>query len=264
MLSLHPAYSSDRTQPTRIPIKSRGEFLDEFQEGYVNEHVTLLGPTQRGKTYLSHQMLARVISPQHKCLLLSCKPPGRDKTMIAAAKNLNLRVVNEYPPGWHYKDRSTNGYVLMPHQSMSNIEADKKNMTNQHRAALVKAYGTDSKHPMITVADEAHKIQNTYKLKDEYEAPLMSGAPDNAMWSLIQRGYYMSYLAYDAPEHFIIFYDPDEANQKRYSEIGGVDPTLIRRTVAGLKTHKLQGGNTISEALYIKRSGPEISIIDVA
>lgn len=243
---------------------SREEFLAFFASEYApGQHVSLLGPTQRGKTTLSHEMLARVISPEHKCVLLAGKPPGRDPVMNSAAKKLNLRIVEEWPPGWHYKDRNNNGYVLRPRHSMRDLRADRENIAANFRRAMVSNYS--SRKPVITVADEAHLVQNEYKLKEEYEAPLMRGAPINAQWSLIQRGRFMSYLAYDAPEWFLIAYDPDVANQRRYAEMGGVEPQFILATLRTLKTARGNDGrSTVSEFLCVRRSGPELFIVSIA
>jgi hypothetical protein len=266
---LHAIDSTERR--THVDVLPRGEFLDKFGDEYSpGQHVTLLGPTQRGKTTLAHQCLATVISPDLPCVLLAGKPPGRDPVMAGAAENLNLRIVEEWPPGpdltgwWKRKDKpKTNGFVLRPHQTMTDPKADSQNVAAQFRKALISGYASNK--PSITVADEAHLIQNEYKLKTEYEAPLMRGAPVNSMWSLIQRGRYMSYLAYDAPEWFLIAYDPDEANQKRYAEMGGVDPQFLRATLKRLRTYRgADGRSTISEFLCIRRSGPQIFIVDVA
>jgi hypothetical protein len=223
----------------------------------------MLGPTQRGKTTLGIQLLDKTISPDHKVVMLAGKPPHRDATMNGAAKKLNLRIVNEWPPVPSWKDRKRRGYVLRPEQSMKNLDDDKATVQREFRKAMLSNYA-QTKQPVITFVDEAHHVQNDLKLKDEYEAPLMRGAPDNGVWSLIQRGRYMSYLAYDAPDHLFIFHDPDISNQKRYSEIGGVDPRFLMQLSGTLKTYRTSSGRTISECIYIRRSGPEICIVDVA
>lgn len=245
-----------------IAIVPRAEFVRAFGETYQpGQHVTMLGPTQRGKTTLALQLLQASCSPEHQCVILAGKPPGRDHTMSKAARQLNLRIVEEWPPDWRYGDRKRNGYVLRPRQSMKNLDADNLNLKIQFRRAMMANYA--SKKPVITVVDEAHHVQNDLKLKAEYEAPLMRGAPVNAEWSLIQRGRFMSYQAYDAPEHIFMFYDPDQNNQRRYAEIGGVDPRYIAAIVSQLQTSRAKTGGTISECLYIKRSGPELCIVDV-
>jgi len=247
-------------------VLSREEFLEQFSREYASgQHVTLLGPTQRGKTTLCHQMLAAVISPEHKCVILAGKPPMRDPVMNKVAEGLDLVIVENWPPTAYeqYKCRKRNGYVLRPRQSLKDLDMDKSNVSGNFRRAMLDNYA--SSKPVITVCDEAHLIQNEYGLRKEYEAPLMRGAPHNAQWSLIQRGRFMSYLAYDAPEWILIAYDPDLSNQKRYAEIGGVDPKFLQALLPTLRTHRGNDGrSTVSEFLCIRRSGPELFIVDVS
>jgi hypothetical protein len=250
----------------RVPVIPRQEFLREFKYNYSQgQHLSMIGPTQRGKTTLCLQLLKQVISPQLRCVILAGKPPGRDGTMAKAADMLNLRVIEEWPPEYSIKDRKRNGYVLRPHQTLKDLVKDEDNLKAQFRKAMLSNYA--SKKPVITVVDEAHHVQNDLGLKREYEAPLMRGAPIDAEWSLIQRGRFMSYLAYDAPEHLFLFFDPDRSNTKRYSEMGGIDPKEVEYLTLGLKTYRIQTGpkteTTISEALYIRRAGPEFAIVDV-
>lgn len=241
----------------------RPTFLRRFKNDYASgQHVTLLGPTQRGKTTLAFQMLKEVISPERRTTVLAGKPPGRDPVMGKAAANLNLRIVEEWPPMWTPKDRKRNGFVVRPAQSMRDHDADEANIKRQFRVAMIDAYA--STKPIILFVDEAYHVYHDLGLKKEYEAPLVRGAPICAEWSLIQRGRYMSYHAYSAPEHVLIFKDPDESNVKRYSEmVGGVNPRYIADIVNSLRTYRVGTGGTISEALYIRRSGPEIYVVDV-
>jgi hypothetical protein len=249
----------------RVDVLSRDEFLDKFAAEYApGQHVTLLGPTQRGKTTLCHQMLLVTASPDHQCILLAGKPPMRDPVMNKAAERLNLVIVENWPPTAleQYKGRKRNGYVLRPRQTLRDLDADKQNVSTNFRRAMLHNYA--SSKPVITVSDEAHLIQNEYGLRKEYEAPLMRGAPHNSQWSLIQRGRHMSYLAYDAPEWILIAYDPDVENQKRYADIGGVEPRHLRTVLPTLRTRRGDDGrSTVSEFLCIKRSGPELFIVDV-
>lgn len=243
------------------------EWHDDYQPG---QHVTFIGPTQRGKTRLCQDLLLVTISPEHRALLLSGKPPDRDKTMGEAAERLNLRLIHEWPPPMsRVRDRKKNGWVLQPYRNNAeakrDVQADYAQLKREFRGAMLDNYA--SKQPVITVVDEAHLIQNDLGLKKEYEAPLMRGAPDNAVWSLIQRGRYITYHAYGAPEHVFIFDDPDQSNRERYTEIGGADPEFIDQYVSNLQTYRLTSGTgkgrTISECLYIKRSGPEFAVIGV-
>lgn len=259
----YDVFSPEHNIRMDVPVISRGEFFEEWDYG-PGQHVTMLGPTQRGKTTLCLQLLQSKISPQHKAVILAGKPPGRDPTMEQhAAQALNLRVIEEWPPNYRYNDKKKNGYVLRPKQTMKDLDVDNENVRQQFRKAMMANYAAKPNKPVITVVDETHHVHNDMKLKKEYEAPLMRGAPVNAEWSLIQRGRNISYHAYSAPEHLFIFADPDKENRRRYSEIGGVDPRYLERLSETLKTYKTKKGNAISECIYIRRSGPEIMIIDV-
>lgn len=247
----------------KVRVLPRPVFLRRFANDYQNgQHTTFLGPTQRGKTTLAFQMLNGVVSPERKTTVLAGKPPQRDHTMNLVGDALNLRTVEEWPPTWNPKDRNRNGFVIRPYQSLRDIDADMLNLKTQFRAAMLDSYSATK--PNILMVDEASLIYNDLGLKKEYESILMRGAPTTAEWSLIQRGRGMSYHAYAAPEHVLIFYDPDITNVKRYSEmIGGVDPKYIADIVNSLRTYRVKTGGTISEALYIRRSGPEIYVVDV-
>lgn len=248
-----------------VPVLSRDEFLRQFKQEYnQGQHVTFLGPTQRGKTRLSQQMLHVVISPENPCVILAGKPPGRDSVMAGAAEKLNLRIVEEWPPTRTLRDRKRNGFVLRPHHTMTDLARDEENLKTQFRNALIGNYS--SKKPVITVVDETYQVQVDMKLKREAEAALVRGAPINAEWNLAQRGKMISYLCYDAPEWIIIFQEPTALERQRYAEIGGTDPRLVQELVKGLKTYTVStphGKGTISEALAIRRSGSQLYIVDV-
>lgn len=252
-------HSRNTPDTSGIPRISRADFLKYWDYG-PGQHVSFLGPTQRGKTTFAIQLLGVTISPQLPCVILAGKPPGRDDGMANAAKTLNLRIVETWPPVRTPRDRRRNGFVLRPKHTMRDLKADDKNLGDQYQKALMSLYA--SKKPVIVVCDEAHHVQNDLKLKKECEAILMRGAPVVANWSLIQRGFYMSYHCYAAPEHVFIFHDPDRSNQQRYKELGGVDPRLVAEIVENLKTYRTEKGNSISECLYIRRSGPELMIVD--
>jgi hypothetical protein len=248
-----------------LEVVPRDEHLRRFGKDYSpGQHVTKLGPTGRGKTTLSGEMLGKVISPDFQVVVLHGKIQGRDSAIPRMAERYNLRIVHTWPPppSLKYRKKKINGYILMPlqHAGESTIEENAL-LQAEFRRAIHSNYA-ETKVPTITHVDESHQAQETLKLKTDLEGPLMRGAPHNAEWNNVQRGRFVSYHCYDAPEHIIIFYDPDESNQKRYAEIGGVDKNAIIDHTSNLRTERAASGQTISQALYIRRSGPEMYIID--
>lgn len=261
-----PETGTQRNRRFRAPHVdrvSRREFLEHFRKHYNSgNHVTLIGPTQRGKTTLTHQMLGQVISPERKGTILAGKPPKRDQVMAKAAKQLKMRRISSFPPHPSIMSRKyPNGYVLQPTQTLEDPDRDQENIKRQHRAALVHNYGKTS-HPTITVVDEGYQTSEVLGLKKQMDHILMRGAPHAGLWVLVQRGRYMSYQIYDAPEFILIAYDPDEANQRRYAEIGGVDPRELRAVLGQLETERSNSGQTISQFLCIRRSGSEMLIVE--
>lgn len=244
----------------------RSIFLREWNYA-SGQHVTMLGPTQRGKTTLGFQLLRQSISENRKCCILAGKPPGRDPVMGKVADQLNLRIVETWPPPLEAvanRRKPNKGHVLRPKQSMSDLEADDTNIENQFRKALRVNYA--SQNDIITFVDEGYHVEVELGLKKDCDRIHMRGAPVSGLWLLLQRGRFVSYQAYSAPEHVFLSFDPDLDNQKRYSDIGGVDPTYLRRVLATLQTRTINqgkpgGGNTISEFLYMRRSGPHFEIV---
>lgn len=249
---------------TNIPVVPRREFVRQFGKDYGGKprHLTMLGPSHRGKSRLCVELLAVVISPDLKALVLVGKPPGRERTWSKeTADKLNLRIIETYPPSYSPRDRNRNGWLLRPRHTMTDIGRDDANIKQQFRKGILGAYGTSPKRKMITVVDEGHHVHETMGLKRDCEAPLMRGLPDNAMWTIAQRGRYLSMQVYDAPEDIIIFKDDDEANQARYSEFSGVNRREMVAITSNLRTERIDKGNTISQALYRSSSG-DMCIID--
>ena len=236
------------------------DFASDYRDGH---HYTGMGPTGRGKTTLAKQHLIAVTSPDRKALVLHGKIKGRDPVIGEMADQCNLRIISTYPPNYSPRDKNRNGYILRPLDHHARSAAEENQILSQEfRKGIHANYTTSSKRKRITVIDESHQAQETLKLKEEIEGPLMRGAPDNGVWNLLQRGRYVSYHCYSAPEHLIIFYDPDRTNQQRYSEIGDVDPEEIVNITSNLRTERSKDGRTISQALYMRRGDRYMCIVD--
>ena len=266
-MSAYP-YRTDDEETHDIAHIPRRAFVREFGENYhAGQHVTFLGPSGRGKTRLAGQLLVSV--KQHheeiRSVILHGKIAGRDLTIEKLAKQTNTPIVSHYPPrGIRQRVRARNarGIILRPLTKPADTPADENViLRNEYRKAIHGGYQAKRKHPIILVVDEAHQTHNDLKLLRDCEGPLMRGRPVCAMWSLVQRGRYVSYHVYDEAEHVFIFYDPDRNNQQRYSEIGDVDARYIVELTQQLKTETVADGSTISEALYFRRSGNQLSIV---
>jgi hypothetical protein len=253
-----------------IRVIDRRSFVAEFGKNYKpGQHVTLLGPSGRGKTRLTGQLLlsVRQYHPEITAVILHGKIKGRDLTIE------HLSKASGYPIGSHYplrglrarqQMRKSRGMILRPLNSpMDTVKEENEALAKEYKSAIHRGYQAPRKKPIILVADEAHQTHNDLRLMSDCEGPLMRGRPVCSMWSLVQRGRFVSYHVYDQAEHVFIFYDPDRDNQRRYSEIGDVDARELVELTRQLKTKTVADGSTISEALYFRRSGNQLAIVGI-
>jgi hypothetical protein len=152
------------------------------------------------------------------------------------------------------RKRKWNGYIIVPLEKPGQPAEEHARLQTAFRDAIHQNYRT-TKRQTITHINESHQVQEELKLKRECEAALMRGGPDNAEWNEAQRGKYLSYHTYSAPEHLFVFYDDDRDNRKRYSDFGCVDPDEIFYLTSNLRTERSRDGRTISQCLYIRRGG---------
>jgi hypothetical protein len=255
---------------TDVQVVSREKFVREFGEDYrPGQHVTFLGPSGRGKTKLCGQMLLSVrrYHPDIKALILHGKIKGRDRTLEKLSKISGYPIVTRYPPKGlraRYHARKYQGTILRPLAKPGDTPDDEnKLLRGEYRKAIHRSYHAPLKKPVILVIDEAHQTHNDLGLRLDCEGPLMRGRPVCGEWSLVQRGRHVSYHVYDQAEYVLIFYDPDRDNQRRYSEIGDVDPQQIVELTRRLKTKTVTDGSTISEALCFRRSGNQLFIVGI-
>lgn len=238
------------------------EFQREFKDGH---HFTAIGPTGRGKSKRTYRCLSLVASPQRQVVSLHGKIKGRDPVIPEAARQCNLVVVSALPSparqAYDRKYRHKNGYLIVPLTKPGKSKEDEDRiLKDAYRPAIQQNY-SDTKHKTITHINEAHQTQVDLKLKGDCESVLMRGAPDNTMFSETQRGRYLSYHTYGAPEWMLIYYDDDANNRDRYKDFGCADPDEIAYLTANLKTAESKDGRTISQALVIRRRG-DMFIVD--
>jgi hypothetical protein len=255
---------------TDVPVIPRRVFLDEFGEDYQpGQHITFLGPSGRGKTLLASQMAHAALrhNKDLRLVVLHGKIKGRDETIEKFGKQNRLVMRAKYPPNAYqrYQIRNGNrrGTILRPLvKPGESVKDENQLLRDQYGKAIHKSYHAPKKHPVILIVDEAHQTHAELKLREDCEGPLMRGRPVCGVWSLLQRGRYVSGHVYDQAGMVIIFYDPDRDNQARYSEIGDVDPKELHYLSSKLKTRTVADGSVISQALVFQRSGSRLFIVD--
>ncbi len=234
---------------TALETFDRAEFCATRFRYRAGEHLTCLGPTGSGKTRLMKDLAAQVLSPELQGIALAMKP--RDSTMTGMTADLGLRKIKKWPPpAVAIRNREArNGYTLWPEHSFD-PDVDDEHLYRQFRMAILDAYKRGNK---VLLADELMGLSDL-NLRRELVAIWTRGRSMGvALWGGTQKPTHIPLHAYNQAEHLFLAYDPDANARKRFDEIGGVEPRMVRDIVMGLG--KFQW-------LYIRRDGQKMCVVD--
>jgi hypothetical protein len=222
----------------------RGEFLHERFHYNPGEHVTIIGPTGSGKTFLGFQLAQVAAKPDLPVVVLVIKP--KDETVDKWAKTLKLRIVKDWPPAfWWTHILKPKGYVAWPRHTFD-ADVDDQRLAKVMKRVLNWCY----KHGnTIVFTDEIYGLVKELELDRQVNAILSRGRGMGCgLWEASQRPYNMPQLGYSGAEHLFLARDPDDRDRERFGEIGGVDPKYLEAVVMQLpKFHWL----------YIRRTGED-------
>lgn len=232
----------------RVEAFDREEFLAERWNYAGGEHVSIIGPTDWGKTYLAHQLLEHSATPQLPAIEMVMKP--RDSTVSRWGKSAGFRTVRTWPPSPVVWDsRKPPGWILWPKHTMTDLDRDNATMWKNFRAAMMDSYRKGSR---IIFADEVLGL-TTLGLDRELDAIWTRGRSMGCgLWGATQRPAKVPLNMYSQARHLFIGNDPDKRSRDRFAEIGGVDPELVKQTAMNLAQH---------EWLYIRRTGRVMCIV---
>lgn len=238
--------NGDGDQVTIVEF-SREEFLAERWRYRPGQHVTILAPTDGGKTTFAYQLLERTARPELPVVSLVMKP--RDATVKTWSDGLGYRTVRSWPPtSSPWAPRKPAGYALWPKHTFD-PEVDDVTLYQQFRKAISDSYKRGNR---ILFADEVAGLTDIWlerHLKNVWQRGRSMGC---ALWAASQRPFNVPLDAYSNAEHLFLGNDPDERSRKRYGEIGGVDVRLIQNATKDLPKFSW---------LYLRREGRVLCIV---
>jgi energy-coupling factor transporter ATP-binding protein EcfA2 len=250
-----------RRRGAELPQVARFDREDFIASGRWNhragEHVAILGPTGWGKTTLAFQLVAPISTPDAPTIILVMK--ARDKTVDEFGKANGFKKVRSWPPPLHmsYKRSPARppGFLLWPRQTFD-AAADENRLHHEFRNAMVAAMRRG--RGVKVFADEVADLGREGLKLDRTLGHFLRQARslDAAMISATQRPFNAPMAVYSQSTHLFIGNDPDRNSQKRYEEIGGIDPDVITGVTSTLQRY---------EWLYIRRprdqQGPVMCIV---
>lgn len=235
---------------------TREEFLTERWDYRPGEHVSIITPTQNGKTTFLFDLLAHTDTSwcQIPPVMLVAKP--KDPVVARGLAGLGYEEISRWPPRKRLFKDPPSGYGLWP-RHLLDVEPE---VNDAHLARIFGAAmrALFSKGNTITVADEMYELCAVLGLQ-KYATRhwTQGGGMGSGEWSATQKpsgtqqGTIPSFM-YSSATHTFLGRDPDEKNRKRFSEIGGVSPKLVEQNVMSLQRF---------EWLYIHRTGPTMCIV---
>ena len=149
---------------------TRDEFLNSRWQYKAGEHVTMIAPTQHGKTTLAFQLIEQSATQKVPAVTLVMKP--RDRTVTKWQKRLGHRLVRNWPPFRTPWGQVPTGYMLWPRHTFD-PDQDDSVMYTQFRRCILDSY---KKGNRILYGDEIYGLAQELGLTRELVAVWTRGA----------------------------------------------------------------------------------------
>lgn len=235
-----------------IRAYEREFFLQRVFKYGNGEHLSIVGPTNSGKTFLAQQLLSVTASPRRPVVNLVMKP--KDKTSTDFGKTNRLRTVRDWD--WKaiqaaefWRPEKPNGWMVWPKHKFD-PDIDDPAHYKIFRDAILDSYKRGKR---IIFADEVYSLCKELDLTRELITVWTKGrSMDTAVWAATQRPRDVPLHMYSAAEHLFLANDPDSRMRERFGEIGGIDGKLVTSAVAQLPRHWW---------LYIRRADRTMCVV---
>jgi hypothetical protein len=201
---------------------------------YQGEHVSLIGPTGGGKTYLA----TRILEKRNFVVALAAKPQDRTMTKLIASEGYIKQERFDPKPIDKHHPKPQRIVLWPPLRGVDDVAKQGEVFDLALRQIFLQG-------KWCVFADELSYLCNYTKLTKHFELIWMQGRSLGlSLVGGIQRPYFVPLLAYDQPTHLFFWRDTDEANLKRIGGIGWLNSRNIRECVASLPKHEVLYINT--------------------
>lgn len=219
---------------------SRDRFKQMLRDRWkADQHVSLIGPTGRGKTYAARQMLA-----QRPGRILILAPKGADKTLA----NFGHQI-KKWPPG-PFVPRPQNGQWILRLEPPIRTEKDLPAQREYFRRALDSVFKAGD---WTVYIDELQVLADPRMmgLGKPTERNLILGRGRNlSTVSAIQVPRWAPKAAYDQASHVMLWRQRDKPALKRIDEISGVDTGEVQALVRSLDFHEFVWVDAVNDEYY--------------
>lgn len=203
------------------------------------EHITLIGPTGRGKT----ELLINAIHPHPYVVFLGTKRV--DDTQRELSAN-GFRTISDPAEVNH---EIAKRYLFRPPFPKVSARELKSRHAHLFREVLMRCF----RQTAWTVAlDEARYLAHFLGLSDELELLWLQGrSQGNTVIAATQRPRYIPLEAYDQATHLYFWRDSDLQNIGRIAEIAGLNRRAVLATVPRLARHTVMYVNTVTDDTFL-------------
>lgn len=225
------------------PVLDRKSFLWRFARDWkADQHVSLIGPTGRGKSYTARQILS-----QRPGTVIILAPKGVDETMRGFGYRIKKWPPNILTPG---PSEKTGQWILRLEPDVRSPK-DMAKMRSYFGKALLHAF---KKGKVTMYIDELQvtadpRMMNLGKL---IEADILMGrSRDLSVVSSIQVPRWAPRASYDQASHVLLWRQRDRPALQRIDEISGVDSNVVKKLVKTLDFHEFVWVDAAKDRLYI-------------
>lgn len=195
------------------------DFLDRFvwRQG---EHLSLIGPTGRGKTTLARHLLPM----RDWVTVVATKPMD---PLVESMRDDGYTIIREWPK--HLDKELARRLVLWPRYTTAEDAKTQQRVIHRALTEMFAARG------WTIYLDELAYIANQLKLRSATEMLWQQGRSVGiTVVAGTQRPAHVPLFMYDQATHLFLFQDRDEVNLKRMAGMGGADSKRVRHAVQNL------------------------------